>query len=248
MVMTAECLACQHGVSIEEYCAHDPGMPGCFAWTSGSAEGYGGYGENSYDGYGHEDSCRVLVAPSVYHFGLEEGTPTMPGITMYKVNTCEKFCLHAGAFSCKAAFRSDHDACGSGEEVPCNAPFDVDYTAPEPGYREHMCECGENVAPQMEKCLENYDEKYYGEGKICPAGTIVDGPSLRGMMLRTIADMQPTQIQTLACPEGFLGSVTVMCGAGGTLCPMWNDCQPVPSEMCHSIGGACFAAKLGGST
>ena len=34
MVMTAECLACQHGVSIEEYCAHDPGMPGCFAWTS----------------------------------------------------------------------------------------------------------------------------------------------------------------------------------------------------------------------
>ena len=34
MAMTAECLACQHSVSVEEYCAHDPAMPGCFAWDS----------------------------------------------------------------------------------------------------------------------------------------------------------------------------------------------------------------------
>ena len=94
-------------------------------------------------------------------------------------------------------------------------------------------------------CLDGYGEKYGDKGTICPAGTMVDGPSFHGMMVRTIADLQPTQLQTLACPEGFLGSVTVMCGAGGKLCPLWNDCQPIPSEMCHSVGAACFAPKIG---
>ena len=35
MAMTAECVACQHGMSVEEYCAHDPAMPGCFSWAPG---------------------------------------------------------------------------------------------------------------------------------------------------------------------------------------------------------------------
>jgi hypothetical protein len=208
---------------------------------------YGGMYED-WDG-DHEDSgdgddwfCRVLVVPSVYHFGHGEGdNPEMPGLTMYNVDTCEKFCLQAGT-GCIAAFQGE-DTCGEHrEEVPCNAPFDVAHEGPE--NKTHMCECGKDI-PHLDMCLDGYGEKYGDKGTICPAGTMVDGPSFHGMMVRTIADLQPTQLQTLACPEGFLGSVTVMCGAGGKLCPLWNDCQPIPSEMCHSVGAACFAPKIG---
>jgi hypothetical protein len=192
--------------------------------------------------------------PSVFHFAAApkewpDGPPTMPGVHMYVVDTCEKFCLQAGT-ACVAAWRGE-DTCGEwggAEMVPCNAPFDVskDDEARRLDHGHgvgHMCECSWDDMEHLAPCLDGYDSKYGDEGTICPAGKMVDGPNFHGMMVRTIADMEPTAMQTIACPEGYLGSVTVMCGAGGQLCPMWNDCQPLPSEMCHSVGAACFTPK-----